>query len=216
MVWLLSMGILWAMESPKWGDLNTEQGWERQSVEHPKGVESVAVDKKILGPMPCFRGTAHTNVAPRLLMDVVMDTESAMDWAKSDLDESIELGRNENVLDYYQYLDIPIFSDRFWFLRATIEEENGLLRFRWERLIDGGPYATKWNSVRTENPSAVEPPINIGAWEFAPIEGKTRVRYIICTHPGGSVPLALQSIGTEQTLPGNIRDLIVHTQKHGK
>ena len=123
-------------------------------------------------------------------------------------------------LFYYQYLDVPIFSDRFWILRGFFEEEHtekGIKKiFHWNKISH--EYTDLQAQIQRMNPYAVEPIINVGAWTFEPIDknGTLLLSYYICSHPGGSVPVALQSIATERTLPNNIKDILMEGQKRSQ
>ena len=88
--------------------------------------------------------------------------------------------------------------------------------FHWENISHKYPDFQK--KVQTKNPYALEPLINVGAWIFEELDDKglLQVSYYICSHPGGSVPVALQSIATENTLPYNIKDILIEGKKRSK
>ena len=116
-------------------------------------------------------------------------------------------------IDYYQYLALPLLSDRYWFLRGYVEESGAETRFRWEILPKNHPHQKFYHSIKKKYPNAVEVPRNIGAWVFIQRPMNNEVRYYVCTNPGGSVPESLQSVGTEKTLPDNLNDLILESKK---
>ena len=60
-------------------------------------------------------------------------------------------GTSSDVIDYYQYLDLPFVSDRFWFLRGQFETKNGVFTFRWEKLDNGGPHKHIYEKVNITN-----------------------------------------------------------------
>jgi hypothetical protein len=202
-----------ALASPTWQELRSGEGWEKLSDYDMEGIGPVAVHRKTIGGLSCFMGTATTEVGTAALLSVATDIEGVDNWSSASLPESETLGTGPSHVDYYQYLDVPIFSDRFWFLRGYIEEEGGIIRFRWERLDAGGPYPERHAEVLRLHPSAEEPPVNIGAWSFIAGTGATAVEYHICAHPGGLVPPGLQAIGTQKNLPHNLRDLVVEGRR---
>jgi hypothetical protein len=193
-----------------WENLYSEDGW---NYSHKSTTElgDVEIFKKEIGDFPCFQGRAYTNSDPKVLLEIAADTESAIDWSSADLMEAKTLYRSETYMDYYQYLNVPLFSDRYWFLRGYFEEEGTETRFRWEKLNDDS-HRQFHSSIQKKYPDSIETTINIGAWVFRQNPMNVEVRYYICTHPGGYVPTSLQSIGTEKTLPNNLYDLI----KEGK
>ena len=78
--------------------------------------------------------------------------------------------RTTTYVDYYQYLDVPVFSDRFWILRGFFEEEQtekGIKKiFHWNKISK--EYTILQEQIQKKNPYAVEPIINVGAWTFEP------------------------------------------------
>ena len=145
-------------------------------------------------------------------METVTDIPSATRWSTAGLTQSTLLGQSGNSLDYLQYLDVPAWtfsSDRFWILRGTKKISGSHYVFSWTRLGDkGGPYRSAYDAVLAANSSAVEPPLNVGAWEFTQSGSTTTVTYTICTDSGGSVPRSIQNAATKKTLPDTVGDLV--------
>ena len=83
---------------------------------------------------------------------------------------SKELKKNNRIcFDYYQYLDVPVFTDRYWILRGFFETKTDATNrttkiFHWENISHKYPEFQK--KVQTKNPYALEPLINVGAWIF--------------------------------------------------
>ena len=201
-------------QTPTWEGLYTKAGWGYEHTTETS-VGEVEVYKKWIGDLPCFQGKTTTRFGPDLLLEIAADAESAVHWSSADVVEAKTLYRSASHVDYYQYLNVPIFSDRYWFLRGYVEREENEVRFRWEPLEEGA-HEDFYRQTKEKYPSAVETSINLGAWVFRTVSNQTEVRYYICTHPGGSVPSALQSIGTEQTLPNNLQDLIIEAQRRSE
>ena len=214
MIWFLYLIQLSsaANPNPTWAELSHPDNWNySHSTETQSGT--VKVYTKMVDNFPCFQGLSQAPLDPHLLQEIAADAKSAMEWSSADITEAIELQRTKTYVDYYQYLDVPMFSDRYWFLRGYFEEDETTVRFRWERLEKGGAHSQKYQQVQKDFPNAEETPINIGSWIFTPKDDITIIQYYICTHPGGNVPTMLQSIATENTLPNNLNDLILEGYK---
>ena len=99
---------------------------------------------------------------------------------------------------------MPVFSDRFLDFTRFFEEEHNekgtKKSFTGIKSLKRIHRSTRAN--QKTNPYAVEPIINVGAWTFEPLDknGTLLLSYYICSHPGGSVPVALQSIATEKNI----------------
>ena len=206
-----------ALPNPTWSELYSSNGWIKKST-LSTDIGNVIVYSKKVDDFPCFKGETLADIAPTAqtlnkMVTIAGDAPSAVEWSSSDLTEGVELGRTDTYVDYYQYLSIPVLSDRYWFLRGYPERDGPAYLFRWERLIDGGPYTNFYQQIQQKYPNGEEPVINIGAWVLTPQNQHTLIQYIICSHPGGNVPTMLQSVATEESLPTNIRDMIQETRR---
>ena len=203
--------LVWAENgypNPTWKDLSTPTGWVA-SHKVETSVGTVEVSKKMVDNFPCFKGKTTANADPLLLQKIASDANSAMQWSSAGVIEAKELYKSAQYVDYYQYLDVPVFSDRYWFLRGYFESYGNVVLFRWEKLPPSA-HTEYYEKIRARYPDAEETPINIGSWIFTrnPDTPNITVEYLICTHPGGSIPDMLQSIATEKTLPTNIEDIL--------
>ena len=154
------------------------------------------------------------------MMAVAMDIIGSLTWSTAGLTRSEVLGKNGASIDYFQYVDVPAWtfsSDRFWILRGTASQQGTEKQFTWKRLGDnGGPYSAKFLAIQEET-GAIEPPVNVGGWEFIPQTDGTLVRYTICTDSGGSVPRGVQNMATKTTLlPDTVGDLIRESLKRSQ
>lgn len=212
---LFCISLSMAMPQPKLKDLLSEDGWKTFKTIKDKEVGTITVQEKDIKGFPCFRAFAKTHIAVSVFAPLAQDIPSSLDWSSSGLKESITLHQTKEYIDYYQYLSIPFLSDRHWFLRAKLASSPQEFLFTWKRLPQDKhvSFAAK---KRKQYPSAVEPPINIGQWKFTAIEQQTKVQYSICTHPGGSVPKQLRSVGTVRTLPTNIKEMIIEGKKRAQ
>ena len=65
----------------------------------------------------------------------------------------------------------------------------------------------------TESGLAIEVPKNWGEWLFTPAGTGTDIKYRVCTEAGGSVPMWLQKLGAQRTLPDTVADLVREAKK---
>ena len=201
--------------NPTWTELKSDDGWVVQDT-IATSVGAVAVSKKMVDGFPCFKGEIEYDgvLDLPLLIEVASDAESAMEWSSAGVTEAETLARTTNYADYYQYLDLPFpLSDRFWMLRGYFEQEGAVHYFRWEPLVKGGTHTEKYQQVVNAHPDALETSINIGSWILYKYDGKTHVEDRLCSHPGGSVPVSMQSIATSKTLPTNVAEIIMETKR---
>ncbi len=207
-----------ALAAPSWSQMKTAT-WEVSSTASHKDAGKIDITKATVAGVECFGGEANTDVAPEKLLEVVADIEGAVKWSTAGLSQAETLARiSATEIDYFEYLDVPgwtMSSDRFWFLKGHIERGSDFTLLHWERLIDGGPYKARWDAIKAENPSAIEPPTNVGAWWFTKAGDQTKIKYYICTDTGGSIPAFVQSAATKQTLPDTIGDVVREAKKRG-
>lgn len=203
------------MPQPKLPDLLHKDGWKTFKTIEDNEVGLITVQEKYIHDFPCFRAFAYSSVPISVFGVVAQDIPSSLRWSSSGLKESISIAQTSTQIDYYQYLSIPFFSDRHWFLRAKLQSSPEEYRFIWSP-IPAGQHKAFVAKKRKEHPTAVEPPINIGEWRFTKTSNKIKVQYSICTHPGGSVPKQLRSVGTVRTLPTNVKEMILEGGKHAQ
>lgn len=201
--------------NPTWIELKSDDGWVVQDTIQTE-VGAVVVSKKMVDGFPCFKGeTEYPGVLDvPLMIEIAADAESAMEWSSAGVTEAETLARTRNYAEYYQYLDLPFpLSDRFWMLRGYFEQEDSVHYFRWEPLVNGGPHTSRYEQVKKDHPDALETTINLGSWILYNYDGKTHVEDRICSHPGGSVPVSMQSLATSKTLPTNVSEIIQETKR---
>ena len=214
MLWLLIGG---AIASPTWNDLIDEKNWSLHKVVSRRNVGEISVYKKLIDNFPCYKGEGVVQgVSAESLLSIAIDAESATKWSSANVIDAKTLANSPITVDYFQYIDVPLFSDRFWFLRGNIIRSEDTIVFHWDRLEQGGPHMGFYSEITNKYPNAIEPPLNVGGWYFKGDQTSLRMKYLICTHPGGSVPKGLQSIGTAQTLPNNLEDLYKEAIRRGK
>ena len=204
---------------PTWSQIKSTTSWEHLSDRDHDDAGTVKVAVAEISGLKCLKGSVTVPGKAEVFLGVATDIKGSTKWSTAGLSESAVLGTNGNVLDYYQYLDVPGWtgaSDRFWFLRGTTEKSGSTTTFWWDRMGDGGgPYAEKFKAVQAANPKAVEPPLNVGGWVFTQVGANVDIGYYVCSDTGGSLPRAIQYAAAKQTLPDTVGDLVREGKKRG-
>jgi len=212
-VWMFAIGL--AIADPSHPAIDGA-AWDEVTRRTHDDAGEVVVYRSTVSGIDCFRGTATVDVPAAKMLEVVADVEGAVRWSSAGVTEAKLLHREGPSLDYFQYLDVPgwtMASDRFWFLNGKLTEGPDEWSLRWTRLIDGGDHQGVYNTLREEHSSAVEPPVNVGSWRFVPTDAGTAMTYSVCTHPGGSIPVAVQNAATRKTLPDTLGDVVREARK---
>lgn len=208
-----------AQAAPTWAEVEAVKDWDSLTEKRHKVAGTVSVFNKEVSGTPCFRAIATTTATPAVMMDVATDILGSLKWSTAGLTKSEILGKKGASIDYFQYVNVPAWtfsSDRFWILRGTASQQGTERQFTWHRLGEkGGPYSAKFLAIQEET-GAIEPPVNVGGWEFIPQQSNTLVRYTICTDSGGSVPRGVQNMATKTTLPDTVGDLIRESLKRSQ
>lgn len=177
----------------------------------------VKVFNATIGGIQCFKASASTSEADgSTMLGVVTDVVGAKRWSSAGITQAEMLGKNGNRITYFQYLDVPgwtMSSDRYWFLTASVNDNPGRRSLEWDRIASDSQFAERYTTFKNENPKAVEPPVNIGLWEFIDEDFGVQVAYSICTDAGGAIPYAIQSAATRKTLPDTVGDVVREAKK---
>ena len=196
--------------------LTAESGWESIGSKSNKDLE-VDIKLKYVGEIPCLLGQVDVAVAPDKLLEVAMDIESAMQWSSAPMDASRTLGREGDLVFYYQLLDTPrwtLTKDRFWVLAGRKHTRSDRsVAFQWNRFEWRSKYPDLVAELERDHEDAIEPPTNYGEWRFTPIKGGSNVRYYVCSDTGGSLSEGVQKLASKETLPDTVADLVVEARK---
>ena len=213
MFFALCISFAQALPQPTLDELLDNHSWKPLKTIQDRVVGKIVVQEKGIDGFPCFRATAKTTASLSSLENVVLDIPSSPRWSSVGLTESVVIEQSDSYIHYYQHISIPIVSNRHWFLQARIFKDTNSVRLVWQPLAQGKHDAVV-RKKRSQYPGAVEPIINIGEWNFSQIsESQNQVQYSICTHPGGSIPRQFRSIGTIQTLPTNVKEIIMEANR---
>jgi len=99
-----------AMANPTHGAIDGASWSELARKAHADAGEVVVLTSKVAG-VECFRGTATTDVPGSKLLEVVADVEGAVRWSSAGVSNAKLLKRSGSTLEYFQYLDVPGWTD---------------------------------------------------------------------------------------------------------
>ena len=205
----LALAVTAASAAPTWADIQANTTWTPDSDVTTSDAGSVKITTAAIAGTTCFHAEATTDASVDALVSTVTDIKGTLKWSTAGVTEAELLSQSGNSYQYYQYLDVPgwtMSADRFWFLQGTLVKGT-TTQFRWDRLVDGGAFADKFKAVKAAHPDAVEPPLNVGAWQFE-AGTPTKVTYFLCTDTGGSIPVFVQTAATRRTLPDTLSDAV--------
>ena len=193
------------IESATWHFVDETKNWAAGSVR----LSAAKIDE-----VSCFRAEALvSDLALDELFAVATDPVGATKWAASTkITEGELLSRTDDVLEYYQYLDVAIVADRFWFVRATLERAEGRRVLRWAPLPPDTPHDGFVTAMRTRNRSAVEPRVNVGGWYLTSVDGGVQVVYQLCSE-SGTLARWLQDRALRAALPHALGDLVAEARR---
>lgn len=201
--------------APPWDTLLSDEGWSQVATPStPTG--QIDLRLKEIGGKPCLRGEVAVEVGADALLQTATDIDHSMDFSRESLQASKVLQSEGTRVDYYQVLDVPdwtMAADRFWVLRGEKQVSGEDQTFRWNRFDWRTDYPELAKELDDKHAGAIEPETNWGAWVFRPVEGKTLVRYHLCSSAGGALPEWLQKAAATKTLPNTMADVIEEAKK---
>ncbi len=202
-----------AVAAPTHEQLETAT-WQLLHVTRTWGAGEVQLLAAEIGEMTCFRAEATVpDLGLDTLFAVALDPVSAPSWSRaSRITESAWLSRTDDVLEYYQYLDVALVADRFWFLRATVERGEGRRVLRFSPLPPESDHDGVIDAIRTRHPSAVEPTVNIGGWYLTTVDEGVQVVYQLCSR-SGTVARWIQDRAVRSALPYALGDLVAEARR---
>lgn len=206
---MLALSSVVALAAPSHSAIDAASWTTLTTASHAE-AGTVTIASATVSGVECFRGTAVTDVVADKLLAVVMDVEGSRRWSSAGITEAKLLSSSGGVYSYYQYLDVPgwtLTADRYWFLQSTVRRAGDVVEFRWDPL-PADQFADVHTQFVAAHPDAVEPTVNVGSWKFVTRGGQVGIEYSICTQPGGSLPVAIQSAATRKTLPDTVGDVI--------
>jgi hypothetical protein len=183
--------------------LQSTAGWSGSTTN--KGV--TVAQKDIPGlSVPAFRGTRTVDVTCDAYFAAVSDP-GRHTAVNSMLRESGVISQSGDAVVFYQVVDLPLISDRYWINKAVNERNlggvSGHHRQTWYAM-NKDDYPTVRDAVEDKF-GAVFTAINYGMWDLMPAsESSCTITYAGISDPGGSVPGGAASWASEKSLPDNI------------
>ena len=218
MIALTAVMVAWSgvsVETAK-AAIQSEDGWEEVGTFRRGGIDNISGRHKALEGLDCLEASAATALPAAVLKEIITDIPGNLQWSSADLRASVVLGRRDDGLDYYQVLNLPApLADRYWFLRGTESESEGLWLFSWERIDAQQAWPAERAAMLAVHVGAVEVGINVGSWALLETSTGQIVRFRSCTDVGGAVPRWAGEKAARLMLPNNIVDLLQEGQRRG-
>ncbi len=213
---LLSLFILPSHAAPTAAQvikaLQNPAGWSA-----PETSKDVAVSQKRIPGLevPAFRGVRTVDVSCDVYFQAVSDPNRH--GAVNDLlEESRVLSRSGADVVFYQVVDLPFVSHRYWINTATNERDiggvSGHHRQSW-RGMDKHDYPEVRDRLEDEY-DAVFTEVNYGFWDLIPAGAdRCTITYAAVSDPGGSIPGGAGAWASEKSLPDNINSFYVAAKR---
>ncbi len=183
--------------------LEKDAGWSA-----PETSKGVAVSTKSIPGLdvPAFRGVRTVDVSCDVYFRAVSDPNRHK--AVNDLLEESKVVRNSGgEVVFYQVVDLPLVSHRYW-INAAVNERNlggvaGHHRQSW-RALDKNDFPEIRDRIEDEH-GAVFTELNYGFWDLMPAgPAACTITYAAISDPGGSIPGSAGAWASEKSLPDNI------------
>jgi hypothetical protein len=218
--WGVMVLMLLGSSTASWADdrtyeeLRDSQDWKQLADRHTE-FGSVEVYVAYLGKVPCLRAETQLPITPLQLVDVVADIEGALTWGDDALKVSAIVESGPGWATWHQHAEMPgwtFLNDRFWFLRASFEEQGDTWVIRWAS-ADSPAVQLLRDAELVTDAKAVEPPVNYGGWTLTPTETGLKGRYDLCVDGGGAIPMGMQRWVSTRTLPKGMEDIVKEAQR---
>lgn len=159
-----------------------------------------------------IKAVGIVNSPPHACMNVVDDCGNFENFMPYTKESKIVSRQSATVVYSYQFLSLPIISDRDYTLRIVDDTPAAA--------AGGEPayYKQSWTQANSKGPKArggvVRVKVNTGHWLFEPLEGgkKTRATYYLFTDPGGMIPSFVANKANSDAIP----DLFAAVKKQSK
>jgi hypothetical protein len=187
-----------------------DEGWVKQSDE---GGVTIFNREKPGTAVKEVRATGVIDAPPHVCMNVVFDMAHFKDFMPYTKQSDIVARESDKVLYSYQFLSLPLISDRDYTLKVV------------DVTPDAAPgqspayYKKTWTQANARGPRPREGvqrvEVNDGFWRFDPSDGGTRTRatYYVFTDPGGMIPSWVANQANSQAIPNLFKALRAQTRK---
>ncbi|MCF7827158.1 MAG: hypothetical protein K9M55_00445 [Candidatus Marinimicrobia bacterium] len=198
---------LWASPAVLSDRLYDEDNW--LTVESRTDGISVA-EKKIDGiSVRAVKVSQVIAIDPETLAQVIEDLTNYGQFLKSA--PGMECQLLENNTDHlvgYQYVDIPLISDRVYAFKMFRPEPSGT-RVDWELIPQNNLGDYKINKR-----SGVYIDVGVGSWSMnKQADGKYHVSYRLVMDPGGWIPDSVSDYFNRVSIVGIFKDALIETER---
>jgi hypothetical protein len=200
---LLSLSAEAATPDQVLAALQSASGWSGATTS-----DGVTVTQKSVPGLsvPAFRGVRTVDVTCDAYFAAVSDPARHKAVNRMLRESGVVTSSGSSVV-FYQVVDLPLISDRYWINKAENQRNVGGVaghhRQTWYGLSKDD-YPTVRDAVESKY-GAVFTPVNYGLWDLVPTDsGGCTVTYAAASDPGGSIPGGASSWASEKSLPENI------------
>jgi len=141
-----------------------------------------------------IQAVTEIDATPERVFAVLTDYEHLTEYMPFTKENTVLERRGEGDLIIYQYLSLPVVSDRDYVMHTTHSRgPAGELRVTWDAIP----------GVRPPRDGVVRVLLNRGGWVLEPLaDGKrTRATYRLVTSPGGSIPRFAANLSNTRAVP---------------
>ena len=174
-------------------------------------AEGISIEvKQIKGiPVKAVKVSQVLEIDPEILASVIEDVSNYGRFLTSaSAMECDLLASSENELVGYQYVDIPLISDRVYAFKMY-RPRGDASRVDWELI----PQATLINYQVNER-AGVYIDYGVGSWSMNKrSDGKYEVSYRLVMDPGGWIPDTISDYFNRVSIAGIFKDALVESQR---
>ncbi|MCF7824916.1 MAG: hypothetical protein K9N35_12200 [Candidatus Marinimicrobia bacterium] len=188
-------------------NLYSEEAWEAVSV----AEDGIIIEEKIIPgiSVKAVRVSKIMAIDPHILAEVVEDVtnyKSFLTSAPGMVCDLLEV--NDDGLIAYQYVDVPLISDRVYGFKMYRPDSAGT-RVDWQLLPKD-----ELGDFQINDRSAVYIDYGVGSWSMKALDdGTYEVSYRLIMDPGGWIPDRMSDYFNKVSITGIFRDAIIETQR---
>jgi len=188
--------------------LHQEHGWELLKED---GEQRIEIKDGYGLKLHAVKISQVVDIEPELLVDVFENVESYPDVLSSAAGVEFDvIRRDENYVDGYQHLSVPIVRDRHYIYRMRrVWEDQSWIRTDWHLLPEHGEHKPLIQSrgQQKKNPLYLER--GVGSFLVERLEDeKILASYRLYIDPGGRLPDFLVNMVNESSIVGLFEDVV--------
>lgn len=191
-------------------EMYSESGW----VEVSSYYRDVRVFNKEFqnSGVPAIMARQTAPVSPRAMMSAIEDVGNYAGFLQDVyLERSDLLSRTPRVIEGYQYLDLPIISNRHWVFHMVRKDgpSGERIRYDWTLVSRNSKYRAFLDSMDVLYGEPTYLNENVGGWEIVPLgESGVKVTYRLYTDPAGWVPSFLVARANRIIAAAMVREMV--------